>query len=146
MMRGVIFDAHALLAWIRGEPEADFVRVQLDAVQDSGRAGGACVVNIGEVYYCLARDEGLADAEDFLDVAHELKWRLFDVDRRLVFSAARLKSRFAISYADAFAIACAQQQEASLVSGDPEIIKAGHGVPILWPGVGDTPEEQPLEQ
>jgi len=140
-MRGVIFDAHALLAWVRAEPEADFVHDLLNKVQGGGRSGGVCMVNIGEVYYSLARKEGVGDAEEFLEMAQGLKWSLHDVSRGTVVAAARLKARFPISYADAFALACAQEQGAALVSGDPEILAAKHGIPILWPGVGDTPKE-----
>ncbi|RME35826.1 MAG: hypothetical protein D6793_06790, partial [Thermoflexia bacterium] len=37
-------------------------------------------------------------------------------------SAARLKMRYAISYADAFAAVLAQELGAVLVSGDPELV------------------------
>lgn len=35
-------------------------------------------------------------------------------------SAARLKARYAISYADAFVVVVAQEQQAILLTGDPE--------------------------
>jgi ribonuclease VapC len=39
----------------------------------------------------------------------------------LILGAARLKSRYPISYADAFAVETAREQNALLVTGDPEL-------------------------
>ena len=46
--------------------------------------------------------------------------------------AARVKAHHAVSYADAFAVALAQELGATLVSGDPEIRALRGLVPVLW--------------
>lgn len=142
----VIFDAHALLVWLRREPNYKFVRHFMERSDSSPRAVGMCSVNVGEVYYILAREESHSEAENWLGLIDMLEWHVFPAHHDLVLAAARLKARFPLSYADAFALACAQEQGAALVTGDPEILAANHGIPILWPGVGNTPKEQPLEQ
>lgn len=43
-------------------------------------------------------------------------------DWDLTASAARLKSRHRLSYADAFAVATARRHDAPLYTGDPEIL------------------------
>lgn len=50
----------------------------------------------------------------------------------LVFSAAELKARFAMSYADTCAVASAIEQNATLVTGDPEFRQVENLVRILW--------------
>ena len=50
-----------------------------------------------------------------------------------IWSAAILKSRFAIAYADAFAAALAQKHNCALVTGDPEL-RAVDQLEIDWIG------------
>ncbi|MEI6500249.1 MAG: type II toxin-antitoxin system VapC family toxin [Armatimonadota bacterium] len=139
-MRRLVFDSYAVLAWLREEPAASFVDGLLRLVPTSEATAGICVINLGEVYYCMARCEGAARAEGVLTGLTEFSWAIHPVSNDAVLAAARLKARFRVSYADAFALACAQEQQAELVTGDPELLVADHGVPILWPGVGQTPE------
>lgn len=140
-MRPIIFDSFAVLAWLREEPGAQYVTTLLWAVHAGEFPGGISAVNLGEVYYNVVRREGVALAETVLSDMREFGWEIHEADEVSAITAARLKARFRISYADAFALACAQDRGAALVSGDPEILAADHGVPILWPGVGDTPKE-----
>jgi len=140
-MRPIVFDSFALLAWLREEPGAQYVTTLLWAVHAGQFPGGISVVNLGEIYYNVVRREGAERAETVLTEMCDFGWDIHGVDQRAAIAAARLKARFRISYADAFALACAQEQGAALVTGDPEILAALHGVPILWPGVGDTPQE-----
>jgi len=57
-------------------------------------------------------------------------------DRKLILDAARLKSRFPISYAYAFAVETARRERAALVTGDPELLALSKQEPIdfLWIG------------
>lgn len=140
-MRPVVFDSYALLAWLRDESGAQFVTTLLWAVHAGECPGGISAVNLGEIYYSIVRCEGNELAETVMSDMYEFGWVVHGVDETSALAAARLKARFPISYADAFALACAQEQGATLVTGDPEILNADHGIPILWPGVGDTPKE-----
>ncbi|HXJ95729.1 MAG TPA: PIN domain-containing protein [Terriglobia bacterium] len=62
--------------------------------------------------------------------------RLTVLTSQLILDAARLKSRFPISYADAFAVETARQRKAPLVTGDAEILELSKREPIelLWVG------------
>ncbi len=45
--------------------------------------------------------------------------------------AASIKAGHRLSYADAFAVATALAHRRTLVTGDPEILEAGGGWPVL---------------
>ena len=47
-------------------------------------------------------------------------------------AAARLKARYAISYADAFAVALAQELGAPVVTGDTEFEQVESLIDVLW--------------
>lgn len=49
-----------------------------------------------------------------------------------VLEAARIKARFALSYADAFAVATAMRMDAAVVTGDHEFEAVAHLVDITW--------------
>ncbi len=48
-------------------------------------------------------------------------------------AAARIKADNAVAFGDAFAIALAQAEDASVITGDPEIRRCGI-VPVDWVG------------
>jgi ribonuclease VapC len=89
-------------------------------------------INIGEVYYSLARSQSIQRAETFLHTLPRLPIHAVSNTYEHTLAAARLKARFPISYADAFAVATAQRERAILVTGDPELRVVEDLVPILW--------------
>ncbi len=131
-MKRVVFDAFAVIAWLQGEPGEAYVSSLLYQISDRELWGGICAVNIGEVYYNILRKRGEDTAETYLRFLQGLDWEIIPASNELVWAAARLKARFAISYADAFALACAQQHQADLVTDDHELRTAKHGVAVLW--------------
>jgi predicted nucleic acid-binding protein len=131
-MRKVIFDAFALIAYLDGEPGTDFVHGLLQDARRGSLWAGVCSVNLGEVYYRTYRQQGAGQAEEVLRYLRALELRVLSATDDLVWAAARLKARYPISYADAFALACAIEHEADLVTDDPELRAADHGVPIVW--------------
>lgn len=54
------------------------------------------------------------------------------MDEKTVLAAAHIKANYAVSYADAFAIALAQELKATVVTGDPEFGGVEKMVDILW--------------
>ena len=78
------------------------------------------IVNLGEVFYLSVKGQDLAYGEG---VINALRHRLAVIGAAdtLVMTAATLKSRHAISYADAFAAATSILRNASLATGDPEL-------------------------
>jgi predicted nucleic acid-binding protein len=69
----------------------------------------------------LVRKNGLRVAHEFLARLPSLPLRLVVPDEEAVIEAAKLKSGRRISHADAFAAALALRENATLVTGDPEL-------------------------
>ena len=131
-MQRVVFDAYAIIAWLQGEPGKEFVERLITRVLQGDLWGGICVVNLGEVYYNIVRKHGEATAIDCLRLLRGLEWEMIPAENDVVWAAARLKAQYPISYADAFALACAIQHQADLVTDDPELRLADHGVKVRW--------------
>ena len=131
-MRRAVLDTCAVLAWLWHEPGGALVTELLREIEADRLWGAICAINLGEVYYRTCREKGQEDAESDLQMLRKLPWQVVPASNDLVWAAARLKARYPISYADAFALACAQQHDASLVTNDPELLQADHGTPILW--------------
>lgn len=112
----LVFDACALIAFLRGEPGADVVE---DLFTGDWNLCMAHAINLCEVYYDFLRvsDEATAagaiadlDAIDLL--ARE------DISRSFWMKVGRYKETRRISLADCFAVALANQEDAILVTTD----------------------------
>lgn len=136
-MTARVVDSWALLAWLQGEEPA---RAMVHKIFESASEGKVVttmsMLNVGEVFYLIAKRRGAALAERFLSELPLMPLKTLLPDRKLVLNAARLKARYPISYADAFAAETARQQNAALVTGDPELYELARHEPIdlLWVG------------
>jgi predicted nucleic acid-binding protein len=103
-----------------------------DRVQLGWESDGAamCSVNLGEALYAEIRDSGREAAKQAI-AAVRRQMTLVDPDWELVAAAAEIKSRGGLSYADAFCVATAQQLDAPLWTGDPEIVGLSGEVEIV---------------
>ena len=131
-MQSVVFDAVAILAWFKREPGYQFVRALVQEVARGGVRGAVCAINLGEVYCIVSRERRQAVADELLRELLHLPWHIIPASDDLVWAAARLKAQYPISYADAFALACAQAHQADLITADPELTNADHGVTVRW--------------
>ncbi len=61
-----------------------------------------------------------------------LNFTILPVTNDLVFKAAEYKAQYSISYADCFVLASAIENNAVVVTGDPELKKVEHLVEIVW--------------
>lgn len=116
-------DAFAWLAWLQDEPGAADVQRCLD---DAERGQADCftsIINLGEAFYRLVRVNRREHAESLWRMAlrRRLPVSVKEATQRRVRRAAELKSKHAIAYADAFAVATAVEFQATLMTGDPEI-------------------------
>jgi PIN domain nuclease of toxin-antitoxin system len=112
----VCLDSWTVLAWLDGEEPATS---HVEAVLSERPT--ISWVNLVEVYYRVDRDHGRVAADDTL---RELRARLsadLPGTARMI-EAARIKARAPIALADCFAIATATASNATLLTGDPEII------------------------
>ena len=116
-----LLDAWAALAWLRGEGEA---ASQMRRLLLSARRGRhqliMSVINLGEVYYRIAKVSDESNARQILERFRLTPVVVVPVENQLVFQAASLKARFPISYADSFAAALAIERGARLITGDPD--------------------------
>jgi predicted nucleic acid-binding protein len=91
-------------------------------------------INAGEVYYMLARKHNPKAADEFLARLPSLPIRLVLPGEADIVAAARLKSAYRISYADAFAAALALKVNAAIITGDPEIRCMANVLTVQWIG------------
>ncbi|MBP1609735.1 MAG: PilT protein domain protein [Deltaproteobacteria bacterium] len=132
MIPAYLFDSHALLAFFQKEDGAEIVaRILNEAIQqDTARL--ICVMNLGEIIYLTKRRFGEEKKLEILGRIHQLGMRVLHVPNSLVYQAAELKAEYSIAYADCFALACAIDHSAVLVTGDPEFKIVAHLVTIHW--------------
>ena len=90
------------------------------------------MINVGEVWYIVAREASQTDAERCLRELRELGIEIIDADWDMTHIAASFKSRGKMSYADCFAAALAKDRKAHLVTGDPEFKQVEQEVQVLW--------------
>jgi ribonuclease VapC len=112
-----VLDSFAILAWYQREEGAFHVQQLLGSRQHQR---WMTVINLGEVYYRVAKEAGMRAAPEALDTVERLPIVFVDADRPLALAAALIKARYPISYADCFAAALARQLDAAVVTGDPE--------------------------
>ncbi|HXA03906.1 MAG TPA: type II toxin-antitoxin system VapC family toxin [Bryobacteraceae bacterium] len=131
MKAGHVFDSWAILAYAYNEPAADDVE---NLLVESTRLKNAWIssINLGEVWYSLARRKSRDIAEQQLALLAQIGLERVDVDWPMVLQAADYKSRHKISYADAFAAALAKQRNAELVTGDREFRALDSEIKIHW--------------
>jgi len=118
----IVLDAWALLALIfKEEPAAKTVR---DLLMQSSSKSPVYIswINLGEVYYNIARKKGLKAAIETLQDIEKLTIRSQVPSKSDILSAAKIKSEHKLSYADAFAVSLAQKIDGIIYTGDPEIV------------------------
>jgi PIN domain nuclease of toxin-antitoxin system len=112
----VCLDSWAVLAWLDGEEPALSRVAELLADRPM-----VSWINIVEVYYRVARDQGRAAADETLrDLRAALALDLPGTARMI--EVARLKTRAPIALGDCFAVTTAAAHDLPLLTGDPEII------------------------
>ena len=131
MKAGRVFDSWAILAYAYDEPAADQVE---NLLVESTRLQNAWIssINLGEVWYSLARRRSRDMANEQLSTLMQVGLERVDADWSMVMQAADYKSRHKISYADGFAAALAKQRNAELVTGDREFRVLESEIKIHW--------------
>jgi uncharacterized protein len=131
-----VLDSWAILEWIAGRQPASDVVGQLLSEAEEGRTRLLMsALNIGEVYYFLRKHHSEKLAESWRESSRTLPATIEVPTAGDIWSAAALKGRFPISYADAFAAALAQKYNCPLVTGDPEL-RSVEQLELDWIGAG----------
>ncbi len=127
-----ILDAYALLAFFEDAPGADYVRELLLEAESGAAQLAMCVVNLGEVWYAVARAVSPPQADAILTEIRALSIEIVDADWPLTHQAAIYKSRGGLSYADCYAAALARLRQAEVVTGDPEFRRLEGEITVTW--------------
>jgi predicted nucleic acid-binding protein len=129
----LILDSWAVVAFIEAEePAAEKMEALIAEARENATPLLITSVNLGEVWYSLARAYSEARADE--SVAHllQLGVEVVVADWDLAYQAAKFKVKGNISYADCFAAALAKQHQAELVTGDREFKQVENEVKLLW--------------
>ncbi|UCF91061.1 MAG: type II toxin-antitoxin system VapC family toxin [Desulfobacterales bacterium] len=131
-MENYLFDAFPILCWLQQEPGGDTVENLLNQADSGEITLGMNMMNLGEVYYRICRIASAKKAEEIFGKLKLLPIAFISVSDDLVIEAAKIKGRYPVSYADAFAIATAIQNKATVVTADPEYEAVAKLVKIYW--------------
>src|SRR5438552_1753876 len=119
-MKTYILDAYPLIVFFRRDPGWEIIGELLAEDSKNPKRFLLTLINWGEIYYNVLRDEGTAMTEIVIHAIDSMKIEIIDTDRDLTIQAAIFKSQGGISFPDCFAAALAKRESAALVTGDPE--------------------------
>jgi len=122
-----------MVAWIQDEPGGSALEALLLKADSGNLQLLMSWYNVAETFYTMAKRKKLAVAEEFLARLPSLPIRLVLPDEDDIVAAARVKASHSVAFGDAFAIALAQSERASVITGDEEIRRCKL-VPVDWVG------------
>jgi predicted nucleic acid-binding protein len=116
-----VLDSYAVIGYLENESFSDRIQHALTQAKDGTLRLYFHAIHLGEVYYITLREQGQSMADLAYARIKALPLLLIDrIDEELLLTAAGLKARYTISYADSFAAALAMIKNCSLLTGDPE--------------------------
>jgi predicted nucleic acid-binding protein len=127
-----VFDSFALLAYLQDEPVAQRIENLLDEASNDKCQVFFSTINLGELLYIIERRGGIAKSQDALALIRQLPIELVPADEQTIFAAAHMKASHSMSYADAFVVAIAIQEDAIILTGDPEFKSVEDLVKVEW--------------
>lgn len=126
-------DSYAVLSYLYDQEGADKVGGLILAARRRSSIGlWLNLINLGEVYYIIAKNEDVSGADRAVSLIRSWPLKIASPDEKNVLVAARIKAAHTISYADAFAVATALETRAPLVTGDPEFKAVEYLLEIDW--------------
>ena len=127
-----VLDSFALLGYLRDGPVAEQVEALLGDAAQGHTELYMSTISLGEISYILERRRGAVACQEALERLEVFPIQLQEATLERVMAAARLKARYTISYADAFAVALAQELGAPVATGDPEFEQVESLIDVLW--------------
>jgi predicted nucleic acid-binding protein len=131
-MKRTVLDASAVMTFAANRPGAEKVEQLIQLALNGKRELLMCVVNWGEVYYSVWRDQGPGLARHILAQMAQLPILLVPADVDLARHAAEIKANYHLPYVDCFAAALAADRKASLATSDKDFARVERHVRILW--------------
>jgi predicted nucleic acid-binding protein len=80
----------------------------------------------------IERRAGVAKTQDALALIRQLPLEILPADEQAVFAAAHIEASHTLSYANAFAVASAIQENAVVLTSDPEFETVASLVTVEW--------------
>jgi ribonuclease VapC len=130
--KAIVLDSWAVMAYLEDEPSAEKVADIIADAHENNTPLLMTVVNLGEVWYIVAREASEADADRCEKALRQIGIEIVDADWNLTQQAARYKAHHRMSYADCFVSALAKQKKAHLVTGDKEFKQVEGEISIVW--------------
>ena len=129
--RRYVLDANALTGFFENRRgAAEKVRYLLGEALRQDTPLLMSAVNWGEVFYIALRHHGETKAREAEALLQEMPILVMNVDRERASRAGSLKQKHGLGYADAFAAELAIEQDAWLVTADPEFAKVGKALTV----------------
>lgn len=128
----IVLDSWAIMAFLEDEPSGERVADLIADAAEQRTAVLMSVINVGEVWYTVARRRSTREADQTLRWLGEIGIVVIDADMKLTQIAAAYKAKGGISYADCFAAALAKQNKATLITGDKEFKLLENEIAIMW--------------
>ena len=128
----VVLDSWATIAYLEDEASAERVADIIADAHEEEIPLLMSVVNAGEVWYIIARESSVTDADASINQLRDLGIEFVDADWNLAKDAGYFKSKNKMSFADCFAAALAKQRKAHLATGDPEFKQVESEIAINW--------------
>ena len=130
--KALVLDSWAVLAYLEDEPAGKKVADLIADAHDDGIPLLMTVVNVGEVWYIIAREVSEAEADNAVRQLRDLGIEFVEADWKLTRDAAAFKAKQRMSFADCFAAALAKREKAELVTGDREFKSIEDEVKVRW--------------
>lgn len=127
-----IYDSFAILKLFQKEQSYQKVARLLEEDIERKEAPLLQIINFGEIIYRTKKDFGDQAKHRAIRNVISLGFKIIPALDHLVYAAAELKGSYAISYADAFLLATALREKATIVTGDPEFEKVESLCRIEW--------------
>lgn len=143
----IVLDSWAIMAFFGDEPAAEKIGDLIADARDRGDRLLMSVVNIGEVWYSMARRHSPQVADDAIGELRSIGIEFINADWPLSKIAARYKAKGGISYADCHAAALAKIHSSPpagggvakgrgggciLLTGDQEFKQLEDEISIVW--------------
>jgi len=128
----IVLDSWAVIAYLEGEQASETVANIIADAHEAGDSLLISVVNAAEVWYIVAREASVADADQSIKQLRDLSVKFVDADWAIAHEAGRFKSKHKMSLADAFAASLTKQRLARLATGDPEFKQVEGEIAITW--------------
>jgi len=130
--KAIVFDSWAIIAYLEGEPAAQKVADHIADAHDDDIPLFISVVNAGEVWYIIAREASISEADRSILQLRQLGIEFVDANWTLAHDAGSYKSKHKMFFADCFAAALAKQKRAVLLTGDAEFKQVEKEITIDW--------------